>query len=225
MRLSMKLAAALVAASAAPAFADQLVATFSGVVHDIGQGGEVYDGKSFTATFAYDTALGNRTTYDHFDGIAGGTSQYYFTPGTTIPITSATLNIEGAVFDLTATWYTSVTLQGQGNSNTGTGTISFYSYPSESRPDGSFFDDEIGIAGLSENLPDSLDTPITTAVTPYGSSFFKLHRIDPYGAQTSFRVSLDPNALSVTPAPEPGEWAMMIAGLGVVGLVARRRRR
>jgi Protein of unknown function (DUF642)/PEP-CTERM motif len=28
----------------------------------------------------------------------------------------------------------------------------------------------------------------------------------------------------VTAVPEPGEWAMMMAGLGVVGLIARRRR-
>jgi hypothetical protein len=30
--------------------------------------------------------------------------------------------------------------------------------------------------------------------------------------------------VSISPVPEPGEWAMMIAGLGVVGLIARRRR-
>jgi PEP-CTERM motif len=31
--------------------------------------------------------------------------------------------------------------------------------------------------------------------------------------------------LSVSPIPEPGEWAMMLAGLGVVGAIARRRNR
>ena len=35
---------------------------------------------------------------------------------------------------------------------------------------------------------------------------------------------IDNVTLTVTPVPEPGEWAMMLAGLGIVGLIARRRR-
>lgn len=38
--------------------------------------------------------------------------------------------------------------------------------------------------------------------------------------------SIGPNDLSTTgaPIPEPGEWAMILAGLGIVGFIARRRR-
>jgi hypothetical protein len=32
-------------------------------------------------------------------------------------------------------------------------------------------------------------------------------------------------SLVAQPVPEPGEWAMMLAGLGLVGAVARRRSR
>jgi hypothetical protein len=32
-------------------------------------------------------------------------------------------------------------------------------------------------------------------------------------------------SLNVTPVPEPHEWAMLLAGLGMVGAIARRRRR
>ncbi len=44
----------------------------------------------------------------------------------------------------------------------------------------------------------------TLAVAPAGSNF---------------------KGVAIAPVPEPGEWAMMVAGLGVVGAVARRRRR
>lgn len=39
------------------------------------------------------------------------------------------------------------------------------------------------------------------------------------GANTSYA-----GTISISAVPEPGEWAMMIAGLGVVGLMVRRRR-
>jgi hypothetical protein len=36
---------------------------------------------------------------------------------------------------------------------------------------------------------------------------------------------IDNVTLTVTPVPEPHEWAMMLAGLGMVGVMAKRRRR
>ncbi len=41
------------------------------------------------------------------------------------------------------------------------------------------------------------------------------------GADFGFRTLVDDG---VAPVPEPGEWAMMLAGLGLVGAVTRRRR-
>jgi hypothetical protein len=38
-------------------------------------------------------------------------------------------------------------------------------------------------------------------------------------------MSLDQAAVFAAPVPEPGEWAMLLAGLGLVGTIARRRGR
>ncbi len=48
--------------------------------------------------------------------------------------------------------------------------------------------------------------------------------IDPTFAAAHPEFSLTVETLPAAPVPEPGEWAMMIAGLGLVGGVARRRR-
>lgn len=47
------------------------------------------------------------------------------------------------------------------------------------------------------------------------------------GSMTVYGVVLDnaPAADALTPVPEPGEWAMMMAGLGLVGAITRRRKR
>ena len=36
---------------------------------------------------------------------------------------------------------------------------------------------------------------------------------------------LRPGGVQVTPVPEPGEWALMAAGLALVGFIARRNRK
>jgi hypothetical protein len=41
---------------------------------------------------------------------------------------------------------------------------------------------------------------------------------------TTGNIAFEVDNLAVTPVPEPGEWAMMLAGLGVVSLIARRRK-
>lgn len=45
----------------------------------------------------------------------------------------------------------------------------------------------------------------------------------PVGATASFTYSVNFNTNPVLAVPEPAEWAMMLAGLGVLGFVVRRR--
>jgi PEP-CTERM motif len=40
----------------------------------------------------------------------------------------------------------------------------------------------------------------------------------------NWTAGIDNISVEVSAVPEPGEWAMMLAGLGVVGAIARRRR-
>jgi hypothetical protein len=47
-----------------------------------------------------------------------------------------------------------------------------------------------------------------------------------FNNQLGFEAYLGPTLfVQVSPIPEPGEWAMMMAGLGVVGVIARRKRK
>ena len=70
-----------------------------------------------------------------------------------------------------------------------------------------------------------LTTPVTYAVNPgdiiYG--LFSVPKADPHsGLITAFLI---PSSVTVSAAPEPVSWMMMIAGLGTVGYALRRRRR
>lgn len=69
-------------------------------------------------------------------------------------------------------------------------------------------------------VADSVTTKIGFGGTVAGSY---CNNVTPSAECKSFGPALD--NVMVTAIPEPGEWAMMVAGLGVVGLLARRRRK
>jgi hypothetical protein len=62
----------------------------------------------------------------------------------------------------------------------------------------------------------------TYAFTPVGTSANLTFVALTSGANNNGGIFLD--AVSVTPVPEPHEWVMMLAGLGMVGVIASRRR-
>lgn len=60
---------------------------------------------------------------------------------------------------------------------------------------------------------------ITLSNLPAGSQFASL-------AEATSTLQMNPvTSVTVTPVPEPGEWAMIACGLSVVGAAARRRRK
>lgn len=52
------------------------------------------------------------------------------------------------------------------------------------------------------------------------NSFFYGNLQGPLSSQTGFRPQ--PHVTPVTPVPEPSEWALMAAGLALVGFIVRR---
>lgn len=71
----------------------------------------------------------------------------------------------------------------------------------------------------------SFDELTSALGTPFGA--FQLTSFGEDGAGELYMMGLNGNVYHIAAAavPEPGEWAMLIAGLGVVSLAARRRQR
>jgi len=69
------------------------------------------------------------------------------------------------------------------------------------------------------NLQDALGIGAFSATS-------EVHTLTPnvqYSLFVSGRGTGDGYTVTVTPVPEPGEWAMMLSGLALLGLIARRR--
>ena len=57
------------------------------------------------------------------------------------------------------------------------------------------------------------------------SLYFNYVTGNPSNWQTNTELKIVPTSASIAPVPEPETWAMMVAGLGLVGFAARRRSR
>ncbi len=86
------------------------------------------------------------------------------------------------------------------------------------------FVDNLVVGQLGGVHPYTQASP-TTGTLSAGTHSFKLFFADRHTVGSELRFSIDTQGLVVTPGvPEPGSWAMMIAGFGALGLAMRRRR-
>lgn len=79
------------------------------------------------------------------------------------------------------------------------------------------------VAGNSVGLSADLGGTITTVWAPGSTLWVRWNDINDAGADHG--LAIDNVRLSVTAVPEPSTYAMLLAGLGAVGFIARRRRR
>jgi hypothetical protein len=82
----------------------------------------------------------------------------------------------------------------------------------------------IALSGAQSNGIGTVFTPVSIAGT---GSAITLSFLSPVSPNFSYGITLDNVVVTdaITAAiPEPGEWAMMLAGLAAVGAIARRRR-
>ena len=88
-----------------------------------------------------------------------------------------------------------------------------------------------GVAGVALAAPETGDNPLSRGTRdPFSARSFggggmpRSALIDDAAANPLARRNT-PRASPVTPVPEPSQWAMMAAGLALVGYIVRRNRK
>jgi hypothetical protein len=162
------------------------------------------------ATFVYDTQQGFDTTDGStFDELDGGSTFF-----TSSPLLSATFTVvnqttmDEYTYNFTPDFYADVT------TSTGTGNYNYIQEIAYS----SAGDQTITYIEPDAPAPASLDQPFFGTGDGSGSYF------NPGATNTGMFDSIvfDPLEVSVSYVPEPGAWALMIAGLGLTGAALRR---
>jgi hypothetical protein len=234
-------AAAGLIALAQPASATVMVATYTGTVttgQDLtGEFGSQVDlsGLSYVATFRYDTALGSTgfSSPPDFDERAGGPS--YWPSGFASPILAATLTLEGVTRGFSMDSYGDVSMA---SGTTIFPTPDTYGYffaggnHTGVAPGGDRRSDlsmsiytQLGASSLSDPFSGSLGS----SLAPYSNGSFSIIDQPDLGVPTYLHhasATLAPETVSIVAAtiPEPGTWALMLAGFAGLGVALRRRR-
>lgn len=204
-----------------PAAAAIMMATYTGIVStggDVtGEFGAVWSsltGHEFEATFTYDTSIGSLGTVpDRSESLHGGPAL-----GGATPLIRATLTINAITADLPLDGYMQA-FAGIGQAQ----HVVVGSMPTQ--PPGANNAGYINLIALTPGGPWSLLQAVEPFATTGGGNFYIRARDEATAEWVQYAEGqLEVRTYGVSAVPEPGSWALMLGGLGVSGLILRRRR-
>lgn len=223
IRMMASLAVLLVGASG-PATAAVRLVTYSGTLASgtdqtglFGVAGADLAGLAITTRYLIDTNRGFRNTNPGVsDEVIGGTSQ-----GGSTPVFRTTVTINGISRDL----------PGLTSSSAFTGLGFGRLFDSFEQIDTPLFD-TVNAAGNVDTdagsaLAWSLETDVAPTAITLDTSYFQFTSFDKVNLVQSVRTfgEWNPAAIySVSAAPEPAGWALLLAGFGLAGMTLRRQR-
>lgn len=224
------------------ASAEVHIITFKGTIdsgfdegNEFGLSGGSLAGLSYSQSFTYDSSLGDRFTTSSYDYLRRNVLT-----GVT-PILNASLTINGITQNFGGASNSTLSfglfvLPGGGSA---AAAITVIAQQTQYGPSADRITSSIGTTFFNAPGPFSLTTDFSAPIPSTGDSgianSFSL-RTDPYGGTptetygftnpTSILISSPGSSGGPQPSavPEPASWAFLVAGFGVVGATARRRR-
>jgi len=207
LQISTAVAAVLTVLLAGTASATQYVVTYTGTVSSgydgtgvFGVAGANLTADPFTAVYTYNTGVGVRATVAGVsDSVTGGS--YIGQPS----VASAKLTINGVTVSFSGAQASSADAEpGYAAEYAGFGV-------------NDYVDNNISAAGLSATLNETLPF---TAGSPTNGNFFQLSSL---GRSATGGFSTE--TIQISALPEPTTWAVLLMGVGLIGLQLRRARR
>ena len=172
-------------------------------------------GQDFLADFLFDTSLGTRTTTASSDKLTG------YTPYPTgNPLVSSSITIEGRTYTFNGSQSSEVFENGS-------------ALQASNFDDGKFNGADLSLLTFylpTPGLPDRIGQSYKANVsaTDGHQSGFQVFREDSVGNIVAFAqgdlTATSVDVHSVSPAPEPATWLLMILGVGLTGAMLRRGR-